>query len=289
MYCIYTDKDVPDEAGNWDHVIPLSLGGKNGFVVWAEERINSVMGSAVDGALVRDPLLALALRNSGVKGHGGKPLTPVWKNATLEGRPIQVTLGGESITAWDARERRELTDEEFAGKRFQAQLKIGLHTAVRFLAKVALGAGHFIYGDDFRHGTDCDELRALVMLDLKDAETSERLRRSRITVCDRFHPDSREGQAGFLYRVLCETLPRSIVIAVPHDDAISFHVGIVGEFIGTLTVPANTMRLPLDGEHDLGHVIVLAPGDMQRLSFRDLLAAFYTATTGQEPPEPPTD
>jgi hypothetical protein len=69
-------------------------------------------------------------------------------------------------------------------------------------------------------------------------------------------------------------MKRSLFIAIPHNHSISFHVGIVGMYIGSMIVPAKTNELPLDGDHDLGHAIVLAPGAMERLSLRALVLDF---------------
>jgi hypothetical protein len=80
-----------------------------------------------------------------------------------------------------------------------------------------------------------------------------------------------------LYRALCEGTQRSLFIAIPHDNAISFHVGIVGKYVGSMIIPAKTDTLPIDGVHDLGHAVVLGPGEMDRLSFRELVVDFNAA------------
>lgn len=286
MYCIYTDQEVAEADGNLDHVVPLSLGGKNGFVVWSDWKTNSDLGSQVDGKLGRDPLLVFALRNAGVSGHSGKTAVPVWKKAEVGGRPTQITLGLDKITGWDARDRQTLDDATLAAGPISAELKIDLHLTRRFLAKVALGAGYFLYGDAFRTGVDCAPLRELALKNLEGARQSGTLRASGITICDRFHVDSNAGGGGYLYRVLMEQTHRSVVIAVPHDDAVSFHIGLVGVFIGTLTCPAVTRDWPREGDHDLGHVLLMAPGPFDRMAFRAFLAAFSREVLGQEPPAP---
>ncbi len=286
MYCIYTDKDVPQELGNLDHIIPLSLGGCDEFVVWSEEAYNSKVGSSVDGAVAKDPFFVFALRDADVRGHSNKRATPVWKNTEIEGRPAQVTLGHDKVVVWDARDRRELDDAEVVGKEMKTRLRLDKHVATRFLAKVALGGGYFLYGDAFRHGADCQTLRELVLFDRKTVRR-ETFQNSKISICDRFHPDSQSGGNAHMYRFLCENLPRSIFIAVPHNESISFHVGIVGAYVGSIIVPADTSSLPNDGDHDLGHAVVLAPGDIQRVSYRELLAQFYEAINGERPQEPP--
>ena len=236
--------------------------------------------------MANDPLIQLALRDSGVRGYSGHKGTVKWRKSSMDGRPIQITSTRERIFAWDARDRRELEDHEFVGKTVQTEFKIGMHTALRFLAKVALGGGYFLYGDSFRSAADCDPLRRLIFLDLEAEKKAGVLSNSGIKVCDRFHPDSQGSDEGAVFRVLCESLRRTLLIAVPHQDSISFHVGVVGMFVGSLIVPADTRGLPIDGDHDLGHAMVLAPGELERLSFRALAQDYYRAVTGEEPPDP---
>ena len=102
MYCIYTDAEVPDSAGNYDHIIPLSLGGSDSFCVWSDRNFNSKVGSSIDGALANDALIVLARRDADARGHSGTEVLPTWKKTTLDGRPVQVSWGDE-VKVWDAR------------------------------------------------------------------------------------------------------------------------------------------------------------------------------------------
>lgn len=275
MYFIYTNRDILEGDGNWDHVIPLSLGGRNQFVVWSDKAANSRLGSAVDGAVHKDPLLAFALRNAGVTGHRGKPVEPIWRRTQIDGRPCQITWGKDNVTAWDVRARRKLDDSELGGKPIDTHLTFNLHAGIRLLAKVALGGGHYVYGVRFSKAVDCRPLRELALLDIEGARQEASLLNSGISVCDRFHPDAQSGGAAYMNRLLCEHLHRSVFLAVPHGNAISFHVGIVGAYVGSLLVPAETADLPLDGDHDLGHAVILAPGEMERCSYREMARSFY--------------
>lgn len=47
-YCIYTDCNVSETAGNYDHIVPLSLGGDDRFKVWSDASFNSTVGSKID-------------------------------------------------------------------------------------------------------------------------------------------------------------------------------------------------------------------------------------------------
>ena len=287
MYCIYTGQDVPEKDGNWDHIFPLSLGGKNQFVVWSDAACNSTLGSKVDGVLARDPLLQFALRDSEVVGHNRTVVEPRWRNVSMDGKPIQVTWSAEGPKFWDSRNRHYIDESDVIGQPLSANLKIGMYDCMRFLAKVALGSGYFTYGVDLTNSINCDHLRHLMLVDVEREREEKILSDSGILICDRFHSDSTCNGNAAIYRALCEGMKRSIVISVPHDDAVAFHVGVVGSYIGSIVVPGTTNKLPIDGDHDLGHAIILGPGEMERLSFRELAKDFHRAITGEEPPPVP--
>lgn len=276
MYCIYTDRDVAETDGNEDHIIPLSLGGSDDFTVWAEEKFNSRIGSTVDGAIHKDFFIGPALRDSGVRGHNRKPAMPRVRGAAIDGRPAQVSLTAEGFKVWDARARRDLADEEIMGSEIELRFRVDRFSALRFVAKVALGGGYAVYGEPFRRAINCDLLRRVIELEVAKARRDPVLRKGGLVVCDRWHKESQPGGAAYQYRVLCEQVPRSLLICQVYADGIAFHVGVVGEYLGTVFCPGDTSELPQDGDYEGGHVVVLAPGKTERLSFdalaRDLLA-----------------
>jgi len=125
-YCIYTDKDVPVKSGNYDHVIPLSLGGHDGFQVWADEYYNSTIGGTVDGKLANDFMVMLARRNADARGHNKEPVVPNWKQTEFEGRPIQLKLAMDKIEGFDPRTKAVIPESEIVGKILESRFKIDL-------------------------------------------------------------------------------------------------------------------------------------------------------------------
>ncbi|NVK20148.1 MAG: DDE-type integrase/transposase/recombinase [Methylocystaceae bacterium] len=229
QYCIYTDKPVAPENGNMDHIIPLSLGGANEFVVWSDCAYNSRLGSKVDAKMLQDIALPFALRNAGVKGHSKKPIIPQWKKVVMEDRPMQVTFGLDEIKAWDAKSHRTLPQEELKGKPFEATFKLDTDMNYRFIAKVCLAGGYFLYGDTFKELSECQTLRQLMEFDRKTS-TPDDYKASTTRFCDRFHPDAKEGGNAYFERVLCETVGRSILISEPHQKGIAMHLGLTEGF-----------------------------------------------------------
>jgi hypothetical protein len=48
-------------------------------------------------------------------------------------------------------------------------------------------------------------------------------------------------------------------------------VGVLGEFMGMINIPADTTGFPNEGDYDLGHCIFLQNGEVKRMSFRRVL------------------
>jgi hypothetical protein len=287
MYCIYTDREVETASGNWDHIIPLSLGGLNQFCVWADKTFNSKMGEKIDGAIANDALIVFARREADARGHSGSEPIPKWRDSKFEGRPVQVTFGKEGMRIWDARSKTYVDEEYFAGKEIRSNFSMDRFASIRFVAKVALGGGYSVYGELIRSAVDCEELRRLASLDIEAARKDPNYFSSKLSVCDRFHPDVHNSPEAAMYKALCEFTQRSTFICVPHQDSISFHVGVVGVYLGSVVCPANTSELPNDGLHDVGHAVLLSPGSIEKISLRELAGRLYEMRTGEPPPTPP--
>ncbi|MDF9433359.1 hypothetical protein M1C61_02480, partial [Chromohalobacter israelensis] len=52
-------------------------------------------------------------------------------------------------------------------------------------------------------------------------------------------------------------------------------VGILGRFVATLNVPANTEQFPFSDQNDLGHAVIIENGRLQRISYRALAKKAY--------------
>jgi hypothetical protein len=162
---------------------------------------------------------------------------------------------------------------------------------LRFLAKAALGGGYFVYGDALLDAIDCASLRKIILLDPIAAKQDAALLACNFQICDRFHADARPNGPLHTYRVACEMTRRSLFIAQPHANGIAFHVGVVGNYIGTIFCPGDTTEIPMEeGLHEGGQALFLAPGQMTKVGFhealRDLLEALEKAKPGATNPPP---
>lgn len=83
---------------------------------------------------------------------------------------------------------------------------------------------------------------------------------------------------GKIFRALCKASePYSIVGFAHSDDRFGAFVGILGEYIGTIHVPAVMEAFPMDGEHQMGHVIQLQRPGFARVSMKQALESFLKA------------
>lgn len=88
---------------------------------------------------------------------------------------------------------------------------------------------------------------------------------------DEFSPkEAADARQIALDRYFCQRINGSCVIAVPGPANVGFVVGVLGNWFGTLNVPAATEAFPTNGDHDLEHVIALHDGEMSRMSYRQL-------------------
>ncbi|MBS4049312.1 MAG: hypothetical protein KG075_23405 [Alphaproteobacteria bacterium] len=271
MYCVYTDTDVPESAGNLDHVFPLSLGGLDSCQIWADRNFNSDVGSRVDGAVANDFLVMFARQAADARGHTNKPPVPIFRKSKMDGKPVQVSFGKEKSTVWDAMTRKDIPDENVAGKLLSSEFKVDRAVTARFLAKVTLGAGYFIFADAFRKAVDCEELRLIINVDVARDRHDQRFWGMETKICDRWHPDRHRTEAGRLAKTCCEVIRRSIFIVQYSPASVVFHVGVLGQYIGSVIMPVKADVLPRDGGFMGGHVLVLGPGEMERMSLLQYL------------------
>jgi len=272
-WCPYTDIELPEEAMSSEHIIPLSLGGSNQFCIPVEKGFNAKAGSKIDGVLANDILTLMRRREFDARGHSNTPPEVLLKRSHLgdEMRPVQVTLRGKKdMLVWDAVTKRYLAPHEIDGNKISSQFNIDAHGRKRFVAKVALSAGYFIYGEIFRTHVQHHELRAL--MNFNSESKREDFTNFGLRGYDEFSPtDEVDKEQNELLGLFCRLIKGSCVITGLGPSNVVISVGILGKWIGSLNVPAITDSFPLEGDHDLGHVVALCDGKMTNLSYRQLV------------------
>ena len=108
VYCPYTDREIPESKSSSEHIIPLSLGGVNGFEIPADATFNSTLGSEIDGKLAAEFLWGLRRTEHDARGHSGKePRATISKASYGENsRLAQVDFSHKSgVRVWDVHDR----------------------------------------------------------------------------------------------------------------------------------------------------------------------------------------
>ncbi|HZL69323.1 MAG TPA: hypothetical protein VFC29_18570 [Candidatus Limnocylindrales bacterium] len=272
-YCPYTDEDCPDAETSTEHIIPLSLGGVNGFEIAVHTKTNSDIGSRIDAAMAEDFLVKTKRDRFDVRGHSGKAPVFVVKEATnADGLPLQVALNQRSgLQVWSPRHREYVTDERASSLELKFSVKID--TAMKFVAKVALSGGYFVYGDLFRRNVKHSDFRKIMNFQPSNPSGHEGVE---ARVDDRFSESAVEDVQ--IFRALCKASePRSIVGFAHSNDRFGIFVGILGEYIGTIHVPGVMEAFPKEGEHQMGHVIQLQRPGFTRVSMKQALESFLKA------------
>lgn len=254
VYCPYTDRDIPLTESSPEHIIPLALGGTNGFTIAVSSDFNSRVGSEIDGALANDFLVKSKRDKHGAKGHSKKHPENIFPNASNAdtGEPLHVTLGQvRGLRLWDPKQKRDVTGQ---GQKVNIGFKVDLDVAHRFVAKVALSAGYLVYGDQFRKHVKHEDFRKI--MNQRPTEMGDVLKTIEAQYDDRFlEPESINQK--ILRMMMTGFGPHSAIALIPNSRSLSVVVSVLGDYIGMLSVPADTKTFPNTGEYRQGQFFVL--------------------------------
>ena len=232
----------------------MSLGGLDGFTLPVSKEFNSRIGSEIDGALANDFLVMAKRDKHLVKGHSGKEPQFVTRKASDAdtGAPLKVTLGQrKGLQIWSPIEKRDLTG---LGKKVNIQFTVDMDIALRFVAKVALSAGYLVYGDLFRHKVEHHEFRTI--MNHRPNEVGDAIYAMEARVDHRFREPETDNDK--ILRSMCAMVaPHSIVALMPTSKTLAVVVGILGDYVGLISVPADTSTFPNKDEFRLGQFFIL--------------------------------
>lgn len=275
-YCIYTDKEISIDKSNWEHIIPLGLGGCDDFCIRVDRDKNSALGSHIDGKLSNDFLISSLRRHKDFRGHSGKIPETKFKKSKLSAtdKPIHVTFKKEKIQIYDPIERRELLENETKGVTFSSTIKFEKDIRMLFTAKVLLAGGYFVYGKTFKDYADHSSLRKL--MNYKLTETDETIKDLPLGVIDPFH-EIREEDKGMkgVFEMICKATDSSCAIFLLCTENIIGSVGVGGQYIGSINFKANTEHFPNDDDFRLGHVVGIQNKELRRSSFYHMVELLH--------------
>ena len=254
VYCPYTDSDILLSKSSPEHIIPLALGGMNGFTIPVSKDFNSRVGSEIDGALANDFLVMSKRDKHGAKGHSKKHPENVFPNGSNAdtGEPLHVTFGQvRGLRLWDPKQKRDVTGQ---GQKVKIGFKVDLDVTHRFVAKVALSAGYLVYGDQFRKHVKHEDFRWI--MNHRPTEMGDLLKTIEAQYDDRFlEPESINQK--ILRMMMTGFGPHSAVALIPNSRSLSVVVSVLGDYIGMLSVPADTKTFPNVDEYRQGQFFVL--------------------------------
>jgi len=241
VYCPYADCEVDLEKTTPEHIIPLSLGGANEFTIPVSASHNADAGSKIDGKLANDFLVLFRRKHFDARGHSNKKPIIRSKNSTIgpDKNPVQVDFSEDKIAVYDPIKRRVLDDSEISGKEISAQFKFSRNGRLKFAAKVALSGGYYAFGNWFRENVKHEDIRTFMKL--ADETPKDKFPNLPIKAYDEFSKPNDADKIDFeTYKLFCEVVQGSCVYFVPGSSNLGIFVSVLGKFVATLNVDANT-------------------------------------------------
>ena len=84
-----------------------------------------------------------------------------------------------------------------------------------------------------------------------------------------YEPPSESDWKLLALRRFCSYVKGSVIVLVPGPNSFQVTVGILGQFLATIGVPANTKSFPNEGDYYWGQQISVVKGRVVRRSWRD--------------------
>ena len=271
MYCIYTDTIISPTDSSEEHIIPLSLGGKNGFTIKVSKSINSNLGAKIDGSIEKDFFINATKRKNGYKGHS-KKLAKYRVYATIAetGEKVEIRYVGTENYLYNPRTKKKYTEEEKRQTVLDVNPPFDYTIRIRFVAKVLLGTGYFIYGNTFKENVDHENLRKIMNWEVLDENNNDI--EFPLGFMDEFsNVPENSVPIHSVFKTVCAALACSCVIFVIGPNQIIGAVGIGGRYIGAVNFKANGEKFDFkEGPYD-GIILAIQNNKIKRGSFHNFL------------------
>ena len=281
IYCPYLDKEVEASTTTPEHIFPLSLGGTNLFCVQVDRDFNSCVGSTLDGVIANDTLVRFRRMHFNAVGHSKTPpVVSLPKSEILKsGRRVHATFPRTGpIQFYDPIARKSLDPGHEKTIKFKTTFKLAFQERLQFSAKVCLSGGYYIYGDYFRNNVRHSDLRTIMNSIIK--LTKEEADQIGTRIYTEFsQPTTQDNEEFQIQKALCHFANGSCLITVPGVSNIGFTVGVLGKFMASFNVPADTSRFPHSDANDLGHVVLIQNKQLHRYSYRHFLQNFINSSS----------
>ena len=269
MYCIYSDKEIASDEISKEHIIPLSLGGSDEFVISVDRESNARIGSKIDGALSNDLGMQFLRKAHDLRGHSNKEVRVTLRSARLQpaGEKVRVTFHQGHVEYHDVVNQRGL--DSSVPRKFEAQIFVDVMCRARFTAKTLLAAGYYMYGELFRQFADHTSLR--IYMNAAFEQPGAKLKNANLRLYDPHRPVAAAHVPTYeMMKEICRWLQSSCVLIMLCQDSCIGTVGIMGELIASINVPAQAEMFPNSGDFRLGQVAYFLNGHLIRKSFYDV-------------------
>lgn len=268
-YCPYTDETLSSTEMNSEHIIPLSLGGANGFEIPVCKKFNAKAGSAIDAVIGKQLIIQSRRTKLKVKGQSGKVAEMYYKKAFDgdTGLPLQVKITkdkGINVRAPYIPDNFEMVTT----RTIKLPVKIDREIWLKYVAKVALSSGYFAYGKLFKEKVNTKNLR--LIMNKSNDELIEKYCDMKVNAHDLFMEEASINEK--LCKHVCKAIgENSCVGIIPDKESITIFAGILGQYVGSIRVEADTMGFPNEGDFYWGHFMCVQGGKLKRGSHRKLL------------------
>ncbi|MAO92516.1 MAG: hypothetical protein CMM78_02645 [Rhodospirillaceae bacterium] len=279
VYCPYLGEKIPKENLSIEHIIPKSLGGHDKFTIHVDRETNSKLGSFIDGAVANDPILGMKrVRSVSFKGSAK---TFNWKNGRTEsGAPFQLVFDQSTLKFFDPIAGHVVNSLPTGTEQITSKFKIDPYIRMPFSAKVALGTGHYLFGEEFRKNALHNELR-IALKPIHEVEQSV-LRKNKVLYTDYLFDknNDKHKQSHRVHEAVIKHFGGASVLVDIDRKHMIFTIGLFGEWFSTISVPITKDRFPYDGEYGLGHFVVISGGSFSQISYREALHKVATEQFG---------
>ena len=244
MYCVYSNRNFEDELLTKDHIIPLSLGGCDEFYVMAEKSINNKIGTEIESKISNDNIIKIYRERHDAIGHSKRKIHSEFYTIDKTNSKLIFKYSDGDFAMLDPKTKKEV---EWPGC-FPISIKIDLTAHIKFLAKVVLGTGYFLFKNDFLSNECSNELRDILVNDI----TTNNKEYKHVDFCENFEKVYFAKE----YGTFCKLVNNSVVTIVATDCMLIFLIGVCGMEIGNCILKYDTSKIDKLFKKSLGVSII---------------------------------
>lgn len=245
MFCIYTNNKYKDEEMSLEHIIPLALGESNKFSIFVNRDYNSNFGSKIDGELANDFIIKDKRVKLNILGHSKKVPINTLKGCDSNGDKVLLRVEKDKMIVRDLKSQVEhRVDKPF----YKIETKIHLYTRMKFISKVALATGYYLFNEIWQNEMYISELRTV--LNSSDEELSK-IELKHLRFKDQLMTDEDK-----LCTAIGKVLMKSFVWVIFTNSSIIFQVNILGENIGAVNIEADIDKYESKYKIPYGTIII---------------------------------